>query len=95
VALASSAASCRSAQALDHLRLVVRALGGIAIPAQVVSLAADHAEAHADYRLEDPAALNRVSVVADELVWLAGLLTDSRPARAPDRRAARTLERTP
>jgi azobenzene reductase len=95
VALASSAASCRGAQALDHLRLVVRALGGIAIPAQVVSRASDHADAHAGYRLEDPAALDRVTIVTDELVWLAGLLAYGDPLRSPDGRGARTLEPTP
>jgi azobenzene reductase len=95
VALASSAASYRSPQALDHLRLVVRALGGIAIPAQVVSLSADHADADGEYRLEDPATLNRVAVVADELVWLAGLLADTRRSRQPDRRGGRILEPMP
>jgi NAD(P)H-dependent FMN reductase len=93
VMLASSAASCRSAQALDHLRLIVRALGGIAIPGQVVSRAMDHADYHDGYRLQDPATIERVTVVVDELVWLGGELADARPSSAPDRRATQTLER--
>lgn len=92
VALASSAASGRSAHALDHLRLVVRALGGIAIPAQVISWASDHDGPADGYRLRDGDARRRAAVVADELVWLGGLLADSRSPPAPNWRRAQALE---
>jgi azobenzene reductase len=76
VALASAAGGL-SAQALDHLRLIVRALGGIAIPTQVVSRAVDHGERHDGYRLQDPTTMERVTIMADELVWLGTVLAES------------------
>jgi len=92
VALVSCASSSRSSQALDHLRLVARALGALVVPAQVVSLAVDHAGGEPDQRLCDRAVIDRVAVVADELLWLARLIADARPPRARQPRDARTLE---
>lgn len=93
VALASCAASARCPHAVDHLRLVARALGALVLPVQVVSCAFDHAGREAGYRLRDGAVVERVVAVADELVWLAGLIALQRPAPAREARAAaRTLE---
>jgi FMN reductase len=95
VALVSCSSSSRSAQALDHLRLVARALGGLVIPAQVVSRAIDHAGRDAGHRVCDRAIIDRVAVVADELLWLARLIADARPPRASQARADRSLEPIP
>lgn len=75
VALLSSAGASASSQAIDHLRLVVRALGAIAIPTQVVSTERDHLlDDDGHYRLTSPSITARLSVMADELLWLADLL---------------------
>lgn len=96
VALASCAASGRSPQALDHLRIVVRALGALVVPAQVVSSAVDHASDEPGHPLRNLAVIERVAVVTDELLWLAGLVVDDQPTlRARESRDARTLEPIP
>lgn len=92
VALVSTASSNRSPQALDHLRLVARALGALVVPAQVVSRADDHADRDSHHRLCDLAVIDRVAVVADELLWLARLVADTQPPRVPQPRFDLTLE---
>lgn len=95
LALVSCASSSRSSQALDHLRLIARALGALVVPAQVVSRAVDHADGESDHRLCDLAVIDRVGVVADELLWLARLIAGAQPPHRAQPRPARTLEAIP
>src|SRR5919199_5159263 len=80
VALLSNSGGMPSTQALDHLRDVVRALLGIAVPRQVVTADADYDLDGDHYRLVDPAIELRLSALADELLWLAAR---PRPGRPP------------
>lgn len=91
VALLSSASS-RSTQALDHLRLVARALGAVVVPGQVVSSAVDHAGPECRHLLRDRAVIERVSAVAAELLWLAWLIADAPPRGAPAPRYAQARQ---
>lgn len=71
VALLSHTGRLPSTQAIDHLRLVVRALLGIAIPAQVITVDGDWSLRDGHYRLEAPAIESRLTALVDELIWLA------------------------
>ena len=75
---------------LDHLRDVVRALLGIAVPRQVVTVDADYELDGDHYRLVDPRIELRLSALADELLWLASRLrhADRKPAARGRERVA-------
>jgi azobenzene reductase len=92
VALMSSAAAGRSPQALDHLRLVARALGAVVVPGQVVSRAIDHAGPECEHQLREPVVVERVSALAEELLWLARLVADAPPLCAAGPPGARSKE---
>jgi azobenzene reductase len=68
----------RSPQAVDHLRIVVRGLRGLAIPSQVCTLDRDYRPAGPGYVLESEDVLHRIERLAGELVFFALQL---RPAR--------------
>jgi NAD(P)H-dependent FMN reductase len=70
VALLSNGGSMPSTQALDHLRLVVRALLGLAVPRQLVTVDDDFALEGERFRLASPAVELRLALVADDLLWL-------------------------
>jgi NAD(P)H-dependent FMN reductase len=64
----------RSTQAVDHLRLVVRGVLGVAIPTQVCTGEADfapRADARGGYAVTSPDILARVERFADELLAFA------------------------
>jgi NAD(P)H-dependent FMN reductase len=76
----------RSVQPCDHLRLVVRALGGTATTAQVVTADSDYVLADGAYRLTNRDVDARISAFVDELALYTRLF---RPVRATvDARAA-------
>lgn len=80
VALFSNAGSMRNPEALDHLRLIVRALLGVAIPCQLITIDDDFSLEGDAYRLRSPVAAARLEQVVQELLWFAERLA---PARAP------------
>ena len=70
----------RSTQAVDQLRIVVRGLGGVAIPTQVCTAAQDYSDTvSGPCELSSRHILARVAKFAVELTLFAGCL---RPARA-------------
>jgi len=74
VALASNSGGASGAQAVDHLRAVVRALHAVAIPQQVVTVDAHYVLVGDQYRLADSDALARVRALGEHLLWFAGRL---------------------
>jgi len=86
VALLSNSGGMPCTQALDHLRDVVRALRGIAVPRQVVTVDAAYELDGDHYRLVDPAIELRLSALADELLWLAARLRQADTAAPAKRR---------
>ena len=81
VGLVGHAGRVASTQALDHLRLVVRGLHGIAIPTQVATVDADYSASGGSLCLSGAAARDRLSRLADELLWYADRLR-RKPVRA-------------
>ena len=69
VGLASNGGRQSLTHALDHLRQVIRGLGGLAIPSQVATAGPDYRREGDRYVLESPDALARVDRLADDLVW--------------------------
>lgn len=62
----------RSTQAVDHLRIVVRGLLGVAIPTQVCTADQDYNEMEArDYAIGNPSISERIERLTDELLWFA------------------------
>lgn len=73
----------RSTQAVDHLRIVVRGLLGVAIPTQVCTAAEDYTEgAGSPPSLTSPAILARVDRFAGELLAFATMARALRPRTA-------------
>lgn len=64
----------RSTQAVDHLRIVVRGLLGIAVPSQVCTRADDYSEDDHGYQLESTNIEQRVDRLAEELVFFTKCL---------------------
>jgi azobenzene reductase len=71
VGLASNSGGASGAQAVDHLRAVVRALHAVAIPQQVVTVDAQYALVSGQFRLADADALGRVRALGEHLLWFA------------------------
>ena len=74
VALVSNGGGMRSAQPLDQLRVVIRALSAIGTPTHVATTGADFApdpDAPGGYRLAAEDALARIDGLAVELLWFA------------------------
>jgi len=83
VALLSHSGHRPSCQAVDGLRLVVRALLGISLPSQVITVDADWERAGRGLRLVGAAARARLDESVSELLWLAELIRDTaRPEQA-------------
>jgi NAD(P)H-dependent FMN reductase len=74
-ALISCSGGIPSPQAVDHLRLVVRALRGIAIPCQVLAADAEFERVDERFELTSPAARARLEQLASELLWFAERLS--------------------
>jgi azobenzene reductase len=74
VALTSTSGGMPSPQAVDHLRLVVRALHAIAIPTQLITADADYAGDGDGYRLVSPSARARLQPLVAQLLWFSELL---------------------
>jgi azobenzene reductase len=85
VGLLSNGGGAFSTQAVDHLRLVVRGLGGIAIPTQVVTVDEDYLLADGDLHIVAPAIHERLDRFVAELLWFCAQLR-SRSAGGDDRR---------
>ena len=84
VALTSNSGGMPSPQAVDHLRLVVRALHAIAIPTQLITADADYADDGDGYCLVSPSARVRLCQLVAQLLWFSEFLqggADSYPSR--------------
>lgn len=68
VALASTAGGHRTSQAADQLRLVVRALHAVAIPAQLLTAEPDFEWSGRTFRLAGPGIIDRMQRLVDELL---------------------------
>lgn len=73
VGLCGNGGKKESPQACDHLRIVVRALSGIAIPSQVVTADSQFAEAKGTYSIDQSELLKQIANFAAELVRFANL----------------------
>jgi AraC-like DNA-binding protein/NAD(P)H-dependent FMN reductase len=71
VALMATCGPLRTPQALDHLRVVVGALGAITVPSQVVATTTRFRRGGERYEVADQLLLERVRISVDELVWFA------------------------
>ncbi|HWM12164.1 MAG TPA: helix-turn-helix domain-containing protein [Solirubrobacteraceae bacterium] len=71
VALMATCGRTPSPQAVDHLRIVTRALGATAIPSQVIATETGFGQLGQDYRVIDDRVVERVRAVMAELVWFA------------------------
>jgi azobenzene reductase len=74
VGLASNGGGVPASQAVDQLRIVVRGLGGIAIPTQFVTTDADWVEGPDGYELKSEALHLRLQRFLDELLSIAARL---------------------
>lgn len=79
VALMTACGRQPTPQAVDHLRIVVRALGGVATPSQVVACERDFHRRPERFEVASDAALQFVASVVAELLWLGQRLR-CRPA---------------
>ena len=82
VALLSHSGRRPSAQAIDGLRLVVRALLGVSVPSQVITVDADWEHDARGLRLVGAAARERLGESVLELLWFAERLGGE--ARSPN-----------
>jgi NAD(P)H-dependent FMN reductase len=89
VALLSNSGGTMSTQALDHLRLVVRALQSIAIPRQVVTVDSDFVREGDQYCLKSADIEARLRALAGDLLWLVGRLSDNSGDAIQNGRATR------
>jgi azobenzene reductase len=76
VGLASNAGGIPATQAVDQLRIVVRGLGGIAIPTQFITTDADWVEGHDGHELKSDVLVQRMQRFLDELLSVASRLGD-------------------
>ncbi|MFL5963751.1 MAG: NADPH-dependent FMN reductase [Gaiellaceae bacterium] len=79
VALLSHSGSFPSTQALDHLRCVVRATRGLALPRQLVTVDADYLRVDDRYGLRSDGISMRLGALADDLLALVVRLAVSAP----------------
>ncbi|MDQ3933032.1 MAG: helix-turn-helix domain-containing protein [Actinomycetota bacterium] len=86
VALMATCGPTSTPQALDHLRVVVAALGATTIPSQVVAAVPGFRRVGERYEVADQVLLERVRAAVDELVWFARCMRG--PGGAPARPAA-------
>jgi azobenzene reductase len=77
VGLASNGGGVPATQAVDQLRIVVRGLGGIAIPTQFITTDADWVEGPDGYELKSEALQLRLQRYLDELLSIASRLGDA------------------
>jgi NAD(P)H-dependent FMN reductase/AraC-like DNA-binding protein len=71
VGIMSTSASYASPRAADHLRVVIRSLGGAAIPTDVVAADADFARIGDCYRVTNAGLSARIRSFATELLWFS------------------------
>jgi len=76
VGLASNGGGMPASQAVDQLRIVVRGLGGIAIPTQFITTDADWVEGPDGYELKSEVLHLRQQRFLDELLSIASRLGD-------------------
>lgn len=82
VVLMSNSGGLRSVAPLDQLRIVMRALGGIAIPSQVATCDDDYGPTNDGLTLNNPAMLSRVTAVAEEMTLFLSKFSQSSDTRA-------------
>ncbi len=70
----------RSTQAVDHLRIVVRGLLGVAIPTQVCTAAGDYAvdNSGSPVSVSEPVILERIDRFVRDLIVFRGLMASAR-----------------
>ncbi|HEX8065931.1 MAG TPA: helix-turn-helix domain-containing protein [Thermoleophilaceae bacterium] len=86
-ALLATCGEAPTPQALDHLRIVLGALGATVVPSQAVAVEADFETTADGYRVADDLLLERVRAVVLELLWFARRLRRHGP-RPPGAHAA-------
>ncbi|MGP4024121.1 NAD(P)H-dependent oxidoreductase [Actinomadura sp. 3N407] len=86
VGLMSSSGRVASPQALDHLRVVVRALDGVAIPDQVIATRHDFTRMGSGLELTNPRLNDRISDFIRELLWYAERLGEGGRSAGPPSR---------
>jgi NAD(P)H-dependent FMN reductase/AraC-like DNA-binding protein len=72
VGLMATCGSTPTATAVDHLRVVVRALGATAVPAEVVAMESSFRRRDEGFELTDALLSERVRQFADQLIWFSG-----------------------
>jgi AraC-like DNA-binding protein/NAD(P)H-dependent FMN reductase len=88
VALMATCGRTPSPQAVDHLRIVTRALGATAIPSQVIASEPSFGQLAQGYRIIDDRLVERVRAVMAELVWFAQRFRRPTITAAPPTRLA-------
>jgi AraC-like DNA-binding protein/NAD(P)H-dependent FMN reductase len=83
VGLMCTCGGARSPQAVDHLRIVIRALHGTAIPTQVIATESDFRRLADRYELRDQGSLREVARFVDELNWFAERFKAPAPRTPP------------
>ncbi len=68
VGLMANGGGLRSTQPLDHLRIVIRGLLGLAIPAQVAACNSDFVIENESYLLQNPDIILRVNTFVEQLI---------------------------
>src|SRR6202165_1904310 len=81
VGLASNGGGLPATQAVDQLRIVVRGLGGIAIPTQFITTDADWLEGPDGYELKSEVLHLRLQRFLEELLAIASQLEDGKRCR--------------
>ncbi|CAM3796947.1 NAD(P)H-dependent oxidoreductase [Nocardiopsis rhodophaea] len=71
VGLMSTTGRAPSAQAVDHLRVVVGEMGGMVVPGQVIATARDFTRVGTELELTDPKLGHGVGELVGELLWVA------------------------
>jgi azobenzene reductase len=92
VALMSTTGGMPSPQALDHLRLVVRSLHGVALPSQVVAIDDNFELVEGRYQVSSQDLIDRVCDVVRELLWFSERLSPQADEPSDMPRAARAAE---
>jgi AraC-like DNA-binding protein/NAD(P)H-dependent FMN reductase len=72
VGLMATCGGMPTAQALDHLRVVVRTLGATAVPAEVVAMESSFRKRDDGFEVTDALLSERVRQFAEQLIWFSG-----------------------
>lgn len=95
VALCGNGGRTGSTQPVDHLRIVVRGLHGVAIPRTVVTRNADFRWVDGQYRIAERALVARAQQVCQQLVAYAAALAPLRSAESAAALSSVTADQAP